>query len=65
VGRYQDAESLLIRVLELVPSFSAARQNYAQVLHRQADASGALREVERLLARIRTAQAIETSRRWC
>src|SRR5450755_2525224 len=33
--RFQDAETLLIRCLELAPSFAGARQNYAMVLHRQ------------------------------
>jgi len=48
--RYQDAETLLERCLELAPSFIAARHNYAIVLHRQNKAEGALREVNALLA---------------
>jgi predicted Zn-dependent protease len=47
--RYQDAQSLLERCLELAPSFDAARHNYAMVLNRQGKADQALPEVERLL----------------
>lgn len=32
--RYEDAEKLLARALELAPGFAAARQNYASVLYR-------------------------------
>ena len=49
-GRYEDAETLLARCLELAPSFSAARHNYAIVLHRQNKPAEALPQVERLLA---------------
>jgi tetratricopeptide (TPR) repeat protein len=48
--RYEDAENLLARCLELAPSFAAARHNYAVVLHRQNKAAEALREIDRLLA---------------
>jgi len=48
--RYKDAETLLERCLELAPSFTAARHNYAIVLHRQNKAEEALREVNTLLA---------------
>jgi tetratricopeptide (TPR) repeat protein len=48
--RYQDAEMLLERCLELAPSFTAARHNYAIVLHRQNKAEEALREVNTLLS---------------
>jgi tetratricopeptide (TPR) repeat protein len=48
--RYQDAETLLERCLELAPSFTAARYNYGIVLHRQNKAEQALREVDVLLA---------------
>jgi predicted Zn-dependent protease len=47
--RYHDASLLLERALELAPGFSAARYNYAVVLHREARPSDALREVNRLL----------------
>jgi tetratricopeptide (TPR) repeat protein len=50
IGRYRDAESLLVRCLALAPSFIAARHNYAIVLHRQNKAAAALQEVDRLLA---------------
>ncbi len=48
--RYQDAENLLARCLELSPSFAPARQQYALVLHRQDKAVAALREIDALLA---------------
>ncbi len=48
--RYTDAENLLARCLELAPGFSAARQNYALVLHRQNKPGPALAELDRLLA---------------
>jgi predicted Zn-dependent protease len=50
LGRYGDAGTLLARCLELAPSFVAARQNYAVVLHRQNRQTEALVEAERLLA---------------
>lgn len=50
LGRYDDAEKLLDRCLELAPSFEAARHNYAIVLHRQHRWGEALREVEMLLS---------------
>ena len=49
--RYGDSEKLLARCLELAPGFSAARRNYATVLHRQYKDVAALEEVERLLAK--------------
>ncbi|HUY84343.1 MAG TPA: tetratricopeptide repeat protein, partial [Steroidobacteraceae bacterium] len=49
--RYRDAAVLLERCLELNPSFDEARQQYALVLHRQNDEVGALREIDRLLAK--------------
>ncbi|MGH8138735.1 MAG: tetratricopeptide repeat-containing sulfotransferase family protein [Steroidobacteraceae bacterium] len=48
--RYQDSETLLARCLELAPSFTAARHNYAVVLHRQNKPAAALREIDALLA---------------
>ena len=42
LGRYVDAENLLARCLELAPGFSAARHNYAMVLHRQNKPEAAL-----------------------
>ena len=48
--RYQDAQQLLERCLQLAPSFDAARHNYAMVLNRQGKADLALAQVERLLA---------------
>ena len=50
LGRYVDAENLLVRCLELAPCFVPARHNYAIVLHRQHKSRAALREVELLLA---------------
>ena len=48
--RYGDAQTLLEHCLELAPSFSAARHNYALVLLRQRKPAEALRQIERLLA---------------
>jgi tetratricopeptide (TPR) repeat protein len=50
IGRYQDAETLLARCLELAPGFLPARHNYATVLHRQNKPEAALAQVDRLLA---------------
>ncbi|MBV9696488.1 MAG: sulfotransferase [Gammaproteobacteria bacterium] len=49
--RYQDAQQLLERCLELAPGFDAARYNYGGVLLRQGNAAGALAQAEQLLAR--------------
>ena len=49
-GQEEDAERLLVRCLELAPTFAAARYNYATLLHRRNKAAEALVEVERLLA---------------
>ncbi len=50
LGRFEDSETLLRRCLELAPSFSAARHNYALVLHRQSKAAEALEQIDLLLA---------------
>jgi predicted Zn-dependent protease len=47
--RYSDAENLLVRCLELAPSFTAARHHHAIVLHRQNKPAAALKEVDELL----------------
>ncbi|MEZ5994869.1 MAG: sulfotransferase [Hyphomonadaceae bacterium] len=49
LGRFEDAEKLLSRCLELAPSFLAARHNYAIVLHRQMKSAEALRQIDILL----------------
>src|SRR5262249_8540011 len=49
LGRYDDSEALLGRCLELAPSFSAARHNYALVLNRQAKGGEALEQIDILL----------------
>lgn len=49
LGRYGDSENLLARCLELAPGFTAARYNYALVLHRQGKVE-ALDQIERVLA---------------
>lgn len=49
LGRYEDAEKLLARALELAPGFEAARHNYATALYRQSKTSAALVQVEILL----------------
>lgn len=50
LGRFEDAEKLLRRCLDLAPSFHAARHNYALILHRQSKSEAALVEIDRLLA---------------
>ncbi len=50
LGRYEDAEHLLRRCVELAPNFTAAQQNYAFVLLRQNKASEALVVIEQQLA---------------
>ena len=51
IGRYDDAENLLARCLELAPGFDAARHNYALVLQRQNKAAEALVHIDALLAK--------------
>jgi len=50
LGFHEESEYLLSRCLELAPSFHAARQNYALVLHRANKPELALAELEKLLA---------------
>jgi predicted Zn-dependent protease len=50
LGRYGDAEKLLARCVELAPGFSAARHNYASVLHRMNKPEEALSELDTVLA---------------
>ena len=50
LGRYEDAEALLARCLQLAPSFTGARHNYAIVLFRQQKGAEALPQIEQLLA---------------
>jgi predicted Zn-dependent protease len=49
LGRYDDAEYLLARCLELAPGFSEARGNYAGVLYRANKPAEALAQTEILL----------------
>ena len=49
-GRNDDGEKLLQRALQLAPGFTAARYNYATLLHRANKSSQALNEMEQLLA---------------
>ncbi|MGI9273021.1 MAG: tetratricopeptide repeat-containing sulfotransferase family protein [Woeseiaceae bacterium] len=49
-GRNEEAENLLLRCLELAPSFVAARYNLAVILHRRNDPNNALVEIEAALA---------------
>jgi len=51
LGRYEDAEKLLARALELAPGFDMARHNYAAVLQRQNKLSEALSQAGMLLER--------------
>ncbi|RAK64789.1 tetratricopeptide repeat-containing sulfotransferase family protein [Phenylobacterium kunshanense] len=50
LGRYDDAEKLLARCVELAPGFAAARHNYATVLYRHNKPEAAIAELDRLLA---------------
>jgi tetratricopeptide (TPR) repeat protein len=50
LGRYGEAETLLARALELAPNFTAARHNYAIVLHRQNKSEQAIAEADKLIA---------------
>jgi predicted Zn-dependent protease len=49
IGRYEDAENLLARALELAPDFHAARHNYATILQRRNKFAEALVEIDILL----------------
>jgi tetratricopeptide (TPR) repeat protein len=49
-GRNEDGEKLLQRALQLAPGFTAARYNYATLLHRTNKSSQALDEMELLIA---------------
>lgn len=51
LGRYEDAENLLARCLELAPGFAEARANYAGVLFRANKPAEAVAQAEILLAR--------------
>jgi tetratricopeptide (TPR) repeat protein len=51
LGRYGEAEAMLARCLELAPSFTGARHNYAIVLYRQQKSAEAIAHIEALLAR--------------
>ena len=50
LGRYEDAEKLLSRCIELAPGFSAARHNYATVLYRHNKPVEAIAQLDRLLS---------------
>jgi tetratricopeptide (TPR) repeat protein len=50
LGRYEDAETLLERCLEVAPAFDAARHNYATVLYRQNRPVQALEQLDLLLS---------------
>jgi tetratricopeptide (TPR) repeat protein len=50
LNRYEDAEKLLARALELAPSFSAARNNYASILYRNSKPLAAIEQTNILLA---------------
>ncbi|MGA0606530.1 tetratricopeptide repeat-containing sulfotransferase family protein [Phenylobacterium sp. VNQ135] len=50
LGRYEDAENLLARCVELAPSFTPARHNYATVLYRHNKPVEAIAQLDVLLA---------------
>ena len=60
--RYEDAEKLLARALELAPSFTAARHNYAVLLNRQFKSDAALEQVDLLLKQEPNSPAYRTLR---
>ncbi len=47
--RYDDAETLLARCLELAPAFAAARNNYASILYRNSKPQEAIEQTDLLL----------------
>src|SRR6185312_13797098 len=47
--RYEDAEALLARALELAPSFTAARHNYASILYRHNKPQETIEQLDVLL----------------
>jgi tetratricopeptide (TPR) repeat protein len=49
--RFQDAENLLARCLELAPGFNAARYNYAMALYRLNKFTSALQQIDILTSR--------------
>lgn len=49
IGRYNDAENLLRRALELAPAFTPARANLALVLYRQNRPADAIAELNRVV----------------
>jgi predicted Zn-dependent protease len=49
LGRDADAEKLLEHCLDLAPSFTGARYNYALILHRRNNPAAALEQLETLL----------------
>jgi tetratricopeptide (TPR) repeat protein len=49
LGRIDDADAILARCLELAPGFTAARHNYAIMLHRQGKTREALEQVDLLV----------------
>ena len=51
LGRYEDAERLLVGCLEIAPGFAAARHNLATMLYRQNKSAEALVQIERLTDR--------------
>lgn len=51
LGRYEDAERLLVGCLEIAPGFSAARHNLATMLYRQNKSAEALVQIQRLTDR--------------
>lgn len=50
VGNIEESRELLVRCLDLAPSFQRARHNYAVILLRQNEKNQALEEVDRILA---------------
>ncbi|WP_421738271.1 tetratricopeptide repeat-containing sulfotransferase family protein [Caulobacter sp.] len=51
LGRYEDAERLLVGCLQIAPGFAAARHNLATMLYRQNKSAEALAQIERLTQR--------------
>jgi cytochrome c-type biogenesis protein CcmH/NrfG len=63
LGRYEDAERLLTRCLEIAPGFAAARHNLATMLYRQNKSEAGPGQIERLTAATAPSRLRQSARR--